>query len=1276
MKSNFGGRSLVQFCFCFLLLFALSFSPLAAQQSLGNITGTVTDASGAVVAGVRVKLLNTQTGLARTVASNSRGAYTFFGLPIGQYSLTFSRQGFKTLVHSKILVQANRTASVSAALQPGNVSTTINVSATPLLNKVDTTNGYILTPSTIKAIPLGTGSFTQLATLSPGVNSDFLSGSGTNAGLGNQEIWANGQRDTSNSFSFNGINSNNLFNGKSSSSVNEARFVLNTGEHFLPGGQIQTNTSVYDAIGQGLPTPPPETIEELRVNTSMYDASAGANSGAHIAVLTRSGTNRYHGQLYWYHQSGAWNAAPYFYNASPVIPQAQKVPALHRNVLGATLGGPIFHNKVFFYGSYQAVRTHDQLNGTSFVTVPFRLTNDRSAATLEQEFGVSSVNPVALKLLNTKVNGQYLIPTAQIKDPATAGNLGYNAIVQGNPSFSADQVNANLDFNLSQNDHLAGKYYFQRDPTISPFADSNLLGFPQQLRAGSQVFSLQNTSVLGPAVTWEQDLGFIREIAYANVLSAFTPASVGMNMFGSSVFPGINIRNISAQIPGASVRFGTAGSFTDGGVFQNQLSYSSNMNWITGAHMLQFGFNVSRIQLNVINRQNESPAGGITASNFNDFLTGTIRKSELLIGPTNRYYRANQVGAYAQDHFQLNHNLTLDLGLRWDYDGPLSEEHGLLTNFDPSLYKYNAVTDTIVNDGLVVAGNNPQYATAGASSSTLKAPQYGFSPRLGFAYGLKKNLVLRGGYGIYYDRGEFFTEFSPGAGGGISGPLGVTQELPFVVPFISPSGATLSSPFGATAPSVPTGNPALFAATLPNLTATAACPAGQIPNAMGCGSANSAPDVNDGGAVEAFLGGYGINNKLPYSENWTLDLQWQPSNTLAFTLGYTGNHGVHELLPIPINQPQLATPGHPVHGQIYSYGYNPCPSADPNCQPQNYSTSQNAVLVTEPFDNINGFGNGFYGDGGNVDLRVPYVGYNPNIAIWEADGISHYNALEFSVRKRLSHGLQINGSYTWSHALDEGSGLQLFYNGNNPLDPRSGLGNAGFDRTHVFAFSYLYSLPRLVSRDTSWAGRFLNGWGLSGVTTLESGQPYSAYDFTGAVGSLFYSVNDFITNPILPLKPGVTPQSTQTTVNGAPGLIATNFALPYAAPGGAQGVPPCGPTADGFSNNYCDSVETGYGATGRNIFRGPFQSQVNLTLFKDIKFSERWQLRYQADFFNLLNTPSFDAPQNNSGVNSCFYPAVPCYISMKQNQQFNGFGLMQDTIGSPRFIQMSLHLTF
>jgi hypothetical protein len=293
---------------------------------------------------------------------------------------------------------------------------------------------------------------------------------------------------------------------------------------------------------------------------------------------------------------------------------------------------------------------------------------------------------------------------------------------------------------------------------------------------------------------------------------------------------------------------------------------------------------------------------------------------------------------------------------------------------------------------------------------------------------------------------------------------------------------------------------------------------------------------------------------------------------------------------------------------------------------------------------------------------------------YEAIGNSNYDALQLGVNKRLGHGLQITGNYTWSHTLDEQSGLGLFFNGNNPLDLRSAYGSSDFDRTHVFTLHYLYELPKFAD-EQSTSGKFLNGWGISGITVAESGQPYSVIDFSGAVGGIYYSSNDFITNPIVPLAPGFTPSSAQTHGSATLGTAYLNpaaFAIQFLQPG-QDGVPPCGQTTGGTT--ICDTPafgngETAFGNTRRNIFRGPFQTRFDVSILKQTKLSEKFNLKYTFDAFNLFNHPSFDTPNNNVSFFPGFLPST-----------FNGtpsghLGVIQHSIGSPRFLQMSLHLQF
>src|SRR5216683_1844247 len=381
------------------LAMASMLAPYArSQQTLGGIPGTVTDASGAIVGDATVTLVGDQTKLTRSQNTNSNGGYLFVNLPIGYYTLTFTHAGFQTQTVPAILVQANRTVSLNAELKVGNVSESITVEETPLLNVVDTTNGYVMDKLEIDSIPLPTGSFTGLAILSPGVNAELSSGTGANAGLGNAPVWANGQRDTSNSYFLNGVDARSLFNGKSTSQVASARVVNNTGvsgSSGLSAIPIQSSASVYLAIGEAIPSPAPESIQEVRVNTSMYDAQQGSTSGAHIDMSTGSGTNNIHGQAYVHRGTNWLNADPYFFNADPNIPLSEKNPGLHRYSAGGTVGLPVIKNKLFFYGSYQHTHAADDEIGISRPTVPPGLSDDRSAAALA---GVGNNNNLSSSL--------------------------------------------------------------------------------------------------------------------------------------------------------------------------------------------------------------------------------------------------------------------------------------------------------------------------------------------------------------------------------------------------------------------------------------------------------------------------------------------------------------------------------------------------------------------------------------------------------------------------------------------------------------------------------------------------------------------------------------------------------------------------------------------------------------------------------------------------------------------------------------------------------------
>ena len=1294
----------------------------SAQQTLGGITGLVTDAQGSIMPGATVTVAGDQTGLTRTQVSGSNGYYDFVNLPIGAYTIHVTQAGFETQVFPGIVVQADRTATVNVTMTVGAVTTSVTVNASPLMNAVDTTNGYVLDKAQIETIPLPTGSFTGVAILSAGVNAELSGGTGANSGMGNAPIWANGQRDTSNSFSLNGVDASNLFNGKSTSQVGSARVINSTGVSSSTGstGVIPSAASIYLSIGNAIPTPAPETLEEVRVNASMYDAQQGSTSGAHIDLSTASGTNVYHGTIYAHHGTNWINAAPFFFKQDADVPANMKNPELHRYIVGGTFGGPIIKNKLFGFLAYQHLQVSDQEIGDSFLDVPVGLSDtNRNAAGIaafsnnsfctaydQANFGCTPLQPsnidthAALALLNSPAlpgePGKWLIPNDALNGAGVTAAHIDNAFLPGTGRFKADQVAADLDYNATSKDTIAFKYYYQHDPTLSPYSYSSVPGFTEHLDSGAQVFSIINTYLLKSNLSTTQTIGFLREKIYADNEQPFGPSAIpggsagtaSINVFGSNYFPGVSIYNVLGdfQPSGTSQAILNIGPNAEGqasntGVFQNRIAPSGNAIWTLGKHTVSFGVNYSYTQLNTIDKRTGN--GTVATDDFSQFAQGFVSPgssatgfyvSSFLQGNASRYYRANQLGTYVQDKFQVTPTLSLTAGVRYDWDGGLTEKQGRIFNFDPTLYSYSISSDTITNPGFIIAGNNAN-GTAGVSNTTLTGRQWGVGPRVGAAWQpemFKNKVVVRAGTGIYYDRGELFSYFSPGYAIGTvtGGPFGVNQQLPFV-----------------TAQSCPVATQYLYEGFIPTCggagdgTAASAV-MGNLENPYG--SVKSAPPTNpkssdlskylpNANAITndfgqpISLGVYDRTNKLPYTINYTLDVQWQPRNDLAITLGYVGNVGRHQVIPVPFNQPNIASPSSPTLAgsqfqQKYSYGYN----------------VGNANLPD---------GTGYLAtyEGGNVDLRVPYIGYAAESIDYKAAGVDAYNALQAHIEKRMGHGIQVGASYTYSHALDEQSGLGLFYNGNNALDLRSGYGSSDFDRTHVINFNYVFQLPDFAKKH-SLEGDFIDGWSLVGLTVLQSGQPFSVIDFSGAIGSIYYSTADGITNPIVPLANGCNAKTALTGKSGAFGDVALKtscFSLPLLPAGGLGGAIP-----------KSDPFETGFTTGQRNIFRQAFQKRADASLVKVVDFTERYRLKYTLDVYNLTNTSSFDVPGNEVSQNSG-YDAFPLALNSASNAPTqvlptsctngantgfyscpSGLGIVTHTIGSPRQVQMSLSLSF
>jgi len=1239
--------------------------PSFAQGTLGSLNGTVVDPTGAAVGGAKVTATDAAINVTLTTTTSSTGYYQIFNLPIGTYSVKVGHDGFDTTEVSGINVQEARATTVGVTLKLGKASESVEVTANPLLNATDTTNGYTLDAAQIELTPLATGSFTQLAVLAPGVSAELLANLDSNAGIGNQNIVANGQRATSNTFQVDGVDVTNLFNGMSSSGDASQRYNFGVGETPTVGGEFGTGTSVYESNGNSLPSPPPEFLQELRVNTSMYDAQQGATAGAQIDANTKSGTNNLHGQVFGSFANNSLNAAPFFFKQEYLLstqgvgsfPQSLANPWLQRWLSGAAVGGPIWKNKLFFFAAYQHGNNADQATGLTQMTVPAGLTDDRSTAGLENALTTwnegkpvtISISPIASAIMNAKLpNGAYMIPSAQSSAPYAYGIP--NVTLIGKSVLATDQATASLDYDLSSKDRLSFKYYYQYDPVQKPYGLSNTGGFPLTQENGSQVGALDNTIAIGSKMNWEQRLGYVRMFSNSYDKQTVVPDATLGSTFGigsadttgliaGGQMPGLDILEFATKFSTDSpaLRIGpysTESTTINTGYFQNRLNPSTNVIFSLGKHTIVAGGGYSYTQLNIEN--NRQGMLNVEAKSFETFLEGQAKTSNLIdsvVGGKNtadRYYRSNEMEGYVQDKWQLLSNLSITVGGRYDYHGGLTEKYGNMFNFDPALYSVTGTSTagfTVNNAGFVVAPNN-KYASGvpagnlAGSDSTLNGRQWGISPRIGFAWAPKQNegrIVISGGAGMYYDRGELFSYLSQpfGAAGG-GGVFGVTQSAPLAT-LVTGAGKTLADPLGTPKYVPPSANPGTINVALQQELNNIAGPASDTSYGPACGAIANQEDYTACTPTIDF-GAYGDNNVLPYTINYTLKTQWQPRADLAFDLGYVGNRGRHAVIPIPFNEPGIATAQNPIWGETASYGWEVLNSNNFDASGYDYEP-----IAGEPWNTYSG---------GNIDYRVPYVGYNYNAALFKTVGNSAYDALQAHLEKRFSHSFQAGASYTWSHALDEQSDLGIFFTGDNPNKLRDSWASSDFDRTNVFSANFMVVVPD-TTKAHSLLSYFTNGWSMTGLAVAQSGEPYSLYEFYGASGSLYVGNYPNLMNPVLAIKDPGNPKTAFTGNKGSfrgaggsymPALDPSQIAINYLQPG-QKGIPVS------TGNDPSDIYETDFAPSDqRNLFKQAFQKRLDLSFRKNFKITERIGLLYAFNAFNVLNTTSLDVPQNQTQI--------------------------------------------
>jgi Carboxypeptidase regulatory-like domain len=1135
-----------------LMLLAASASKMTAQSAgTAALAGTVTDPSGASVPNVTVTITSNATGQTRTATTGPDGTYRFTLLPPGTYHVSFSASGFKTAEIGSVTLNVTETPELNRTLEVGQQAEQVTVEATAdTLQTQSSTLGTVANTAEVTGLPLSNRNYTQILSLSAGANAAV--NDARSLGKGTQDMSVNGNSPGSNNFQMDGVAINSIAHPDTANDVN-----------------------IYAGIG----IPSPDAIQEFKVQTSTYDASYGRNPGANVNVLTKSGSNQFHGDAFEFFRNADLDANDFFYNRDTCSTTyaGQNCPhqVLNMNQFGGTIGGPIKKDKIFFFGSYEGTREKNGVASQGFTDailapVPSgpRSTSPTSPWALQlaalncgnASFGPnlacngSNINPVALNILNLKLpNGQYYYPSTGASVPT---NVGFSIPAL----YNADQTVINGDYLINSKNTLAMRYFYTRDPQTIPL-NGFLPGEPQTDYYSNSNASIKLTTIVSNSVVNELRGSMQRNLARLTdtPIPGSTPTELGITPLvpGLELTPGIDIAT------GGYTMFDT---FNPAFSPTTAMQVSDQISWSHGKHTIRAGYEYEENQWNIVYQGFER--GWLLFGTFNDFLVGGPGNELACIfcvaGPQQGVvhgYRLPDQDAFVQDDYKVSSKLTINLGVRWEYDGALSDKYGNLTNLWTSQLQTVPTPPTGPNMGannLVgwVVPNNYSTASYGpVPAGVLKnsgnlpisshIPLSNFAPRVGFAYQLTPKLVARGGFGIFYDRVDV-------------GALvhGLEQGPPYSGTADVGSGnqQTLANPF----PLTPVGvfpqryfNPACLSAA-PTAVSPIPC------NSPTYNSYLSAPFMYQ-------------DVHTPLVRQYNFNLQYELAKSWVLETGYVGSSGINLLDSYHnYNTAQLASASAPINGQ-----------------------TTNSLA--------------------NVALRVPYLGYQPVGVQGSAyDGVSNYNSLQVTLRKSFSYGLLLQASYTYSKDLTDinyYSGGSVGANINNASNLAAQYGPAYFSRPQRFVVNYSYDLP--FGKHDGALGKLLGGWNVSGVTTVQDGGPMTIVDPNA--GSI-YGTNSVANTA--QLCPGQTYGSILSTGSltqrlggnsGGPGYF-NNSAFCSAPTGGVYG--------DG----------TGYGNSGVGVVLGPGQFNWDITIVKTTKITERQTLIFRTEFFNTFNHAQFNNP--------------------------------------------------
>lgn len=1266
-----GGRSMRFKVICVLLLFVslLSFQFLKAQTSgTGALTGTIKDPSGAVVPNAMVTIAEAATGQVRTTTTGADGVYRFSFLPPGNYRVRIEAGGFKPMEVPSVTVAVTETEVLDRSIEVGAQAQTVTVEGeVENLQTQSSALGSVVGTQGVVSLPLSTRNYTSLLAMAAGANATVANAT------------AMGKAAT-------GI------------AVNGADIGQNT---YLQDGQSvntwgSANTTQEATAGGAFPIPNPDSIQEFKIQTSTYDAGYGRNPGANVNVVTKSGTNAFHGDAFEFFRNTALNANDFFANAT-----GQQKLTLNQNQFGGTFGGPIKKDKLFFFLAYQETVEKNGIagfgysvvnlspipnidRGTCPVAAVFVSQCDATAQLFAPALGAavcpkknagnkkdvakngtvqvacdgSNINPVALRLLQLKLpNGQYVMPGAYTTPggsslPGAGAAAQYAGASFTDPgTFHDYQGMGNWDYIINSKHTLSGRYFVETDPLYGNFASNgtritatNLLpGFPISEQKTNHAALLRLTSVLSNNLVNEARISYQRVASNALNLETYTMSQVGI----TNLTPGLDdLSGITISGMYGMGAYNNANSFS----FVNQYEVADQISLTHGIHTFRVGFEIDHDRNETYSPGNSFMS--LSFQSFPDFLLGlpaclpgatgrlapagtptnqiapngvlcnggTANSNVKSIGGTTladgnfRYpFRVNYDAAFIQDDIKLTPRLTINAGLRWEYDGFPYVQGGVTSNFWPSLalsgpsavvaappVPGGPVVGTL--SGFVVPNNYPYPVPAGVVKSSTNtatntnAPWHNFAPRLGFAWQptSSNRFVVRGGGGIFYEfingtqSAGFPMKVQPGAVNVQSSPLSSLQQ-----PGVPP-------------PSVP-GPPGGFGFT-PRWGIVSGPSAGLTSNLQ----QNVFPE----------------NLTTPVTYEWNLNTQYEFVHNWVLELGYVGSHG--------IRQEQGG-------GVFNASKWNPAQLITP-------TNSINGIFC----DNVTVFCN----TSANANIRSPYLGIATTGSVFATNGSYVYNALQATVRRQFTKGLAFQLAYTWDKGL-----MTTDYGINTPPYTILQLAPSPDYHPQRVVINYVWNLPAHFS---GWKGRLLNDWTWSGVTTIQDGVPFAVYD--GNSGSQFFQggLPSNIYGAAV-LCPGVNPLTSGPITSRLGGSYSANGYLNLAAFGDAAGT--CGglPTpgaAPGQPTKGSQAAGLGFGNLGIGTFLSPGQYNWDMSFAKLIKIRESKSLEFRGEFFNTFNHPQFS-----------FNPVDDPALSAQDVQGSNPGDITVSSV-NPRLIQFALKFVF